>query len=312
MKNRTFARAAITTLLALAAPTLSRAQQGGGEASRTHSGRALAYRQIDEASLETLSTPDRIKRLTVGSVAPTEIWRTLEHGEKVECLDCIPSVSKLLYDGNEKTREISAWWLRRRIFGVFGPGEVYSQVVDTLGDGAQPERRRAHAAEAIGEFLVRAGQAPLARAILEDESPLVRRSAVRALERMNSEGPAGELSEALADPDEGVQLAAVHASTRVNVFTGVPQLAALVDDGSSAVRTGAIEALGALRSRDAVVTLIAKLSADNEPAASVRAAAAAALGEIGDPSARDALRASVDGDADRFVRDAARVALRRL
>ena len=52
------------------------------------------------------------------------IWQALEHGEKVECLDCIPAVEKLLYDGNAKNREIAAWWLRRRIFGVFGPGEV--------------------------------------------------------------------------------------------------------------------------------------------------------------------------------------------
>jgi HEAT repeat protein len=92
----------------------------------------------------------------------------------------------------------------------------------------------------------------------------------------------------------------------------VDQIAARIDDPSSAVRVQAIEALGALRSEDAVVALIARLSPEMEPVASVRAAAAAALGEIGDPAARETLRAAADGDGDRFVRDAARVAVRRL
>jgi HEAT repeat protein len=58
--------------------------------------------------------------------------------------------------------------------------------------------------------------------------------------------------------------------------------------------------------------MIPKLSPTNDPSASVRAAAAAALGEIGDAAARDAVRAAADGDADHFVRDAASIALRRL
>ena len=69
-------------------------------------------------------TPSRAPRR---AERPTLIWETLEHGEKVECLDCIPVVAPLLYDSNAKNREIAAWWLRRRIFGVFGPGEVYEQ-----------------------------------------------------------------------------------------------------------------------------------------------------------------------------------------
>ena len=40
------------------------------------------------------------------------MWETLEHGEKVECLDCIPLVAPLLYDSNAKTREIAAWSAR--------------------------------------------------------------------------------------------------------------------------------------------------------------------------------------------------------
>jgi len=251
-------------------------------------------------------------RVAQGGFAPTEIWRALEHGERVECLDCIPVVSKLLYSDTAKTREISAWWLRRRIFGVFGPGQVYSQLVDTLKDQSAPEKRRAYAADALGEFLSAAGTRHVAEAIVFDASPLVRLSAVRALQRLNSAGPNGELAAAMSDADEQVRLAALAASTRVNVFRQVDQIALRIDDPSSAVRVAAIEALGALGAGDAVVALIAKLSRANEATSSVRAAAAAALGEIGDGAARPAVQAAYDTDMDRFVRDAARVALRRL
>lgn len=314
MPHRPLAVAAL--LGALMAPAGSYAQERDAQELsadlRAHAGRATGYQQLDRASLETVTTPDRLLRVAQGGFAPTEIWRALEHGEKVECLNCIPYVSDMLFDSDAKTREISAWWLRRRIFGVFGPGQVYAQTVDALNDKAVPERRRAHAAEALGEFLSSAGTPHVARAVVDDESALVRASAVRALQRLNSVGPNGELAVALSDPDEKVRLAALHASTRVNVFREVDQVAARIDDVSSAVRVRAIEALGALRAGDAVVGMIAKLSPENEPMPSVRAAAAAALGEIGDPAARDAVQNAYDNDTDRFVRDAAAVALRRL
>lgn len=279
---------------------------------RVHAGRAKAYAQLDRASLEAVTTPERLKRVAEGGFAPTEIWRALEHGEKVECLDCIPGISRLLYAEDAKTREISAWWLRRRIFGVFGPGEVYSRTVATLENVAEPETRRARAAEALGEFLSSAGVPVVARAIVLDGSPLVRAASVRALQRLNSPGPNGELAVALGDSDAEVRLAALHAATRINGFRDIAEVAARLDDATSSVRVSAIEALGALRASDAVVALIAKLEVANEPIPSVRAAAAAALGEIGDPAARDAVAASAESDPDRFVRDAARVAARRL
>src|SRR3569833_3160423 len=53
---------------------------------RAHAGRAVAYEQLDRSSLETVTTPERLLRVAQGGYAPTEIWRALEHGEKVECL----------------------------------------------------------------------------------------------------------------------------------------------------------------------------------------------------------------------------------
>src|SRR5215470_17818648 len=123
--------------------------------SKDGAGTASIYGNIPADQIEFLSTPDRIKSVAA-SGAPTAIWETLEHGERVECLDCISAVEPLLYDSNAKTREIAAWWLRRRVFGVFGPGETYERTVGTLKSDPDP-RKRAYAAYALGEFLAAPG-----------------------------------------------------------------------------------------------------------------------------------------------------------
>jgi HEAT repeat protein len=280
------------------------------QARNVHTGRASVYRQLDPDSLEHLSSAQTIKAVTMGNVAPTRIWKVLEHGERVECLDCIVHVEKLLWDANSKTREISAWWLRRRIFGVFGPGQVYEQVLKTLQE-SQDEHQRAYAAEAIGEFLVASGVEHVARAAVKDPSAKVRLSSVRALTRLNHEGPASELAAALSDPNEEVRLAALTGAMRVHVFSKVDQIVARIDDPSAPVRRKAARALGAMRAGDAVLGLVLLSSPENEADASVRAAAVAALGRIADSGARAAVRAALQ-DTDQYVRDAARISLRQL
>jgi hypothetical protein len=273
-------------------------------------GRAAVYQQLPESSLEQLSTPDRIVTVTQGNTAPTEIWRVLEHGEKVECLDCIPDVAKLLYDGNAKTREISAWWLRRRVFGVFGQGEVYSQVLSTLTTGTT-DTSRSYAAEALGEFLIADGIAPVAKAAVGDTSSLVRQSAVRALERLNNEGPSAELATAIADQEPAVRLAALHASVSINVFSRLDAIVGRLSDDSADVRRRAAESLGTIHASDAVVGLIGLADPSQESDPRVRTAAIGALGKIGDSSAHDAVQAAL-GDTDPLVQSIAKIALRRL
>ena len=277
----------------------------------THAGRATVYQNLQNSSLEAVSSPEAIRSLFDSqgnpNFAPTKVWQVLEHGEKVECLSCIPLVAGLLYDSHAKTREIAAWWLRRRIFGVFGPGEVYSQVIATLGDASQSDTRRASAANALGEFLLLDGANYLAKAIRNDGSPAVRQAAVQALERMNSEGPAQEIGFALGDQDETVRLAAVHAATRVNVFTNVEGIVPLIGDESATVRAAAAAALGTMRVKDAVDSLVMLSSSDNEPEASVRKAAVWSLGQLRDGSALDAVT-TAEQDSNAFVRDAAHFA----
>ncbi len=279
----------------------------------THPGRSSVYRNLSTNSLEAVSTPDSILALVKApnSAAPTAIWSMLEHGERVECLSCIPYVSKLLYAASPKTREISAWWLRRRIFGVFGKGEAYEQTINAVSDQSKSELTRAYAASALGEFLEGAGIAPVATALVKDRAPAVRLAAANALIRLNNQGPNAELARALTDEDEEVRLAALNGVTHINVFSDVAAVVGLISDTSPLVRRRAAQTLGALRSADSVMGLIALTSADTEPDAGVRAAAVWALGQVGDPAARAAALAA-QSDIDSGVRDAAAVALIRL
>jgi HEAT repeat protein len=273
-------------------------------------GAATIYKGIRDDQIEQISSPDRIKSAVLRPGSPSAVWQALEHGEKVECLDCIPAVEKLLYDGNAKNREIAAWWLRRRIFGVFGKGEVYSRAVDTLKTHSDAATR-ARAAEALGEFLDSAGVSHVSNSLVSDSEPIVRAAAARALDRLNNPGPHGELAKALGDSDESVRLSALGAATRVHGFTDVASVARLAYDASPVVRRHAAGALGQMRARDSVTALIGLTSPSQESDAKTRASAAHALGLIGDASARDALMAALS-DPDSFVQDAARIALRRL
>ena len=303
----------LSASLVLAGAALASVSSAADTPDLVHPGRSNVYSNLSDNSLEAVSTPAAILSLVQApaSAAPTAIWTMLEHGERVECLDCIPYVAQMLYDGNAKTREISAWWLRRRIFGVFGPGQVYSQVISAVADQSQSEATRAYAASALGEFLEGAGIAPVATALSTDSAASVRLAAANALIRLNNQGPNAELGAALTDADEGVRLAALNGATHINVFSAVDKVAGLLSDSSAAVRRRAAATLGTMKVSDAVVGLIAVTSPANEPDAGVRAAAVWSLGQLADSQARTAVLAAVN-DSDSSVRDAANIALFRL
>src|SRR6185295_12521369 len=131
-----------------------------------------------------------------------------------------------------------AWWLRRRIFGVWGAGEVYERTVNTLANDPDPQKR-AYAAEALGEFLASPGVDAVAAAIDRDSDPNVRASAAKALGRLNSDGN-GALSKALGDADARVKLAAIHSAGKLNHFTDASAVSKLTTDGNATVRRNAV------------------------------------------------------------------------
>jgi len=272
-------------------------------------GFASVYGQVPASQAEFLSTPDSIKN-AAATGAPSFVWEVLEHGEEVECLDCIPVVAPLLYASDSRTREIAAWWLRRRMFGVFGPGEVYSQTIQTLQTDPSAVRR-ADAAYALGEFLAPSGIAVCATALANDTDATVRAAAAFALGRMNTDGN-GALGAALTDSDSGVKLAALHAAARVNTFSGLANVAALLMDPDADVRRNALNVLDALDASDTLAAVTA--AAQNDPDATVRAAACHALGTFGSAasSALPVLQTLETSDPDTFVRDAAQIAIQRI
>jgi HEAT repeat protein len=303
--------------LLLAAATLAHDARSDGTAAPrevTPSGTGFAgvYGNIPADQAEFISSSDTIKSAAL-SGAPTLVWEALEHGEKVECLDCIATVSPLLYDNNAKTREIAAWWLRRRVFGVFGPGEVYSQTIQTLQTDTNPVRR-ADAAYALGEFFAAPGIDACATALRTDADANVRAAAASALGRLNDDG-AGALATGLADSSSIVALAALASISRINSFSGASSIAALTGNASTDVRRRAVEVLDALDATDSVDVVAA--AAKNDTDAGVRAAACHALGTFGTATSNDAsavavLHALSTGDKDMFVRDQAQIALQRL
>jgi HEAT repeat protein len=302
--------------LFLAASTLAvhdaRSDSPPREVTPNGPGFAGVYGTLPADQAEFISTPDTIKSAAL-SGAPTLVWEALEHGEKVECLDCIATVAPLLYDGNAKTREIAAWWLRRRVFGVFGDGEVYSQTIQTLQTSANP-LTRAYAAYALGEFFATPGIAACAQALTADTDAGVRAAAASALGRLNDDG-SGALAKGLGDAAPAVALASLASVSRINSFSGISSVAALTGNPSVSVRRRALEVLDALDASDSVDVVAA--AAKNDTDAGVRAAAAHALGTFGTATSQDAsamaiLQNLAANDPDTFVRDQAQIALQRL
>ena len=310
MRRNSILKLAMGCILSVAASfAATDAHSAGTPRQATPAGEGFAgvYGSQPADQAEFLSSPDAIKS-AAASGAPTLVWETLEHGEKVECLDCIPLVAPLLYDANAKTREIAAWWLRRRIFGVFGQGEVYQQTIQTLQADSDPVRR-SYAAYALGEFFAAPGIDACASALVTDGDARVRSAAASALGRMNADG-GGALGHALGDPDPTVRLAVLASAGRINSFSSAAGLAALTTDTSADVRRRAVEILDALNVRDAVAPVAA--AAQNDADARVRAVACHALGTFGNSSVLTVLQNLSQNDPDAFVRDQATIALRRL
>lgn len=292
----------LSAVLASAALVDGRAKAAGSE---NRGGTEVLYGNIPPDQIEFLSTRDRIKSVAA-SGSMMAIWETLEHGERIECLDCIPSVEPLLYDSNARTREIAAWWLRRRLFGVFGKGEVYERTLQTLASDADP-KRRANAASALGEFLLAPGVEACAAAIGRDSDPTVRAAAASSLGRLNDDGR-GALAKAMGDGDARVKLAALSSASRINTFKDRASIVRLTSDPDATVRRRSAEILGTMREKSAFEGLVA-LTKDAD--ANVRQSAAHALGQLRDSRARAALE-ELQHDGDGLVRDQAAMALRRL
>lgn len=249
-------------------------------------------------SLEVVATPEALKDVALRG-APIAVWETLERGESLECLECIPYIEPLLYNKDARVREIAAWWLRRRVFGY---AEVALKVRKVIAEDADPERRAA-AANALGEFMDPGGTKLLVKAA-SDSSPLVRAAALSALRRLNDPDGAPAVSGGLGDSEIAVRKVALETATKLPGFNDVPAVAKLISDPDASIRGRAADALGVFKAKGSVAGLMAIAVTDEED---VRVDAVNALGEIGDPAARPTIEKALNDSSSR-VRDAARVA----
>lgn len=240
----------------------------------------------------------------IRSASPSRLYATLEYGERVECFECIPLLAdKLLSSDHAETREIAAWWLRRRSFG-FGP--IMEKMLDVAAHDADPERR-ARAAAALGEFLDPHAAATLGKVATEDSEASVRVAGVRALGRLNTLKGHSALSAAMSDSDASVRLAALQQVRKVSFFRdGAAMLQAIADDDVQVRRTAA-QLAGELRLSAAVEPLLGVLITDDS--AQVRQAAAIALGRIGGGDAETALTDAKGMEQSEAVQQAISVAL---
>ena len=241
----------------------------------------------------------------IQSGSPETFRATLEYGERVLCMTCVPLLEdKLLSSGEPRVRELSAWWLRRQPFA--GPAILKSLKAIVASD-ADPVRR-ARAAEALGEFMDAHALPALISAAKTDPIPAVRAAAVRALARVNDPGSGPVIAAALSDADPSVRASAMDVLLLVAGFHDFSGLLPLLADADPTLRTQAARLCGQVRLAGADVVLSAVLAGDS--AAGVRKAAAWALGRIGGANAVNALQARKAKESDVFVLSAIDVAQR--
>ena len=138
-----------------------------------------------------------------------------------------------------------------------------------------------------------------ARLISEDAE--VRRDAVLRLGWMERPESSRAAARALTDPSEFVRAAATQAVLSLPPDEALSVLLPVFGDKKPFVRQEAAFALGKGRFTSAVPTLVNLMQTDEY--LHVRAAAAVALGQIGDASAVDALSAALKGVAEGKLRD---------
>ena len=146
---------------------------------------------------------------------------------------------------------------------------------------------------------------------LKDPDRDIRWRAGWALGRLRNTVAVDSLIRTLNDEDPDVRWRAAWALGQIGDARATKALVRALQDNSSNVRWSAIEALGVMKDVDAVGPLIHLLLNPGEETI-LRAAAADALGTIGNPEAEAALKAIILRDDFAPIHDTARQALERI
>ena len=138
---RTTKIAALAFASILGAATLMSGAEAKSDGTNPGGGTAAIYGNIPRDQIEFLSTPERIISVTSWG-SPSAIWEALEHGEAIECLNCISAVAPLIYDNNAEVRGI-------RPGGFAGAPSVCSVRARSTADGQRREGRPEPAASRL-------------------------------------------------------------------------------------------------------------------------------------------------------------------
>ena len=184
-------------------------------------------------------------------------------------------------------------------------------LIGLLQDESEYKSIRAEAAAAVGALLDERASDPLLSA-LDDRNAEVRAKAAAALGAIKNAKAVGKLGSLVQDTleDTTVRAASVAALGAIGDKTAEPQLLYTLRTETGATYTNAISALGNLKSTEVVPELIAILEDRSIPLdastgdlanASARTKAAAALAEIGDKRAAEALGRRVADETEYIV-----------
>ncbi|MDQ3033231.1 MAG: HEAT repeat domain-containing protein, partial [Myxococcota bacterium] len=270
---------AVACLAGLAIPSAASAQATGSPDFTVYSRDGELSPHTQAPSRETLMN-------AIDVASPVALQSLLEYGERVECHECVPLLQQRMLNPGEdaRVREMAAWWLRRRPFGF---AAVMYETRQVLANDADPARR-AVAAEAIGEFMDPHGVTHLGNALMNDTDVRVRVAAVTGIARINSAAGLTFVSSALRDASPEVQQAALRVLLRVNFFRDYDALLPLLASDDAQIRRRAALVIGTYELAASVPALAAMVLGDTD--VMVRQSAAWALGRIGTPEARAALR----------------------
>ncbi len=187
--------------------------------------------------------------------------------------------------------------------GVLSLGDrtVYMALRDALDDPDAAIRRNVIEAVAAleGDF-----KDNLVRKALQDEDPQVLVPAIGATSPTTGDEAVSRIERLLADwPDSQVRVAAAGALGTLGDPESVPVLLAALDDPEENVRWLAVEALRRLDAVQAIPRISTVLQRDASPR--VRAIAASALGELGQPAGVPPLRQALQDTSERVRQRAA-------
>jgi HEAT repeat protein len=230
----------------------------------------------------------------------------VERAEKLRCGSCIDLIRPLIDDERYAVRDVAAWWLSKRAVLVPVREEMHERLLS--GDSVKAR----NAAQVLGRFMHPGALSALEIAIHDDAlSDEARIEAAKAIGMIGHIAGKDILEGALTSESEGVRAAAADALRAIRGNVDGINVVPLLQDESPGVISAAALTLGTVEEPAAVGDLIDVLQ-DGDLPDQVRNDAAWALGQIGDGSAADALKAVADDADSSIVRSSARIAWHKL